>query len=163
MEHIRREEWIQGEAGEGCFNSYYDNHKNAIESIPEYFNSEERGMYHYLTGAASWYMMTMITEVFGVRGDAGDLLIKPKLLKKQFNENKTAYIRLYFAGKEFEITFKNMHDLEVGEYEIDAADCDGRALEITEGKQLFKGLDKVTLRGKCKIICNLNQTVIRIF
>ena len=37
--------------------------------IPEYFNNEGRGMYHYLTGAASWYMMTMITEVFGVHGE----------------------------------------------------------------------------------------------
>ena len=42
---------------------------------------------HYLTGAASWYMMTMITEVFGVHGEAGDLVIKPKLLKKQFDKN----------------------------------------------------------------------------
>ena len=255
MEHIRKEEWIPGEAGEGWFNSYYDNHKNAVEGIsekgvrmmltgqvfaimsgtasddqisqicksadhylydasvggyrlntdfkelkfdmgrmfgfaygekengavfshmtvmyanalykrgyvkegykalqtladtaldfstskiypgiPEYFNSEGRGMYHYLTGAASWYMMTMITEVFGVRGDAGDLLIKPKLLKKQFDETGTAYIRSYFAGKEFEITFKNVHGLEVGEYKIGAADCDGRALQIVDGKQVL--------------------------
>ena len=40
--------------------------------IPEYFRSDGRGMYHYLTGAASWYMMTMITQAFGVRGEAGD-------------------------------------------------------------------------------------------
>ena len=39
--------------------------------IPEYFRADGRGMYHYLTGAASWYMMTMITQVFGVRGEAG--------------------------------------------------------------------------------------------
>ena len=42
--------------------------------IPEYFRSDGRGMYHYLTGAASWYLMTMITEVFGIRGEAGDLI-----------------------------------------------------------------------------------------
>ena len=35
--------------------------------IPEYFNAEGRGMYAYLTGAASWYMLTIITEVFGVK------------------------------------------------------------------------------------------------
>ena len=39
--------------------------------IPEYFRSDGRGMYHYLTGAASWYLFTMITEVFGVRGVFG--------------------------------------------------------------------------------------------
>ena len=31
-------------------------------------------MYPYLTGAASWYMLTMVTEVFGVSGEYGDLL-----------------------------------------------------------------------------------------
>ncbi len=255
MEHIRKAEWIQGEDGEGWFNSYYDNHKNAVEGIsekgvrmmltgqvfaimsgtasgeqisricksadrylydasiggyrlntdfkelkfdmgrmfgfaygekengavfshmtvmyanalykrgyakegykalqtladtaldfdtskiypgiPEYFNSEGRGMYHYLTGAASWYMMTMITEVFGVHGEAGNLVIKPKLLKKQFDENKTASIRFRFAGKEFEVTFKNTDELEYGEYGIGAADCDGKTLQINDGIQVL--------------------------
>ncbi|MDE7427927.1 MAG: cellobiose phosphorylase, partial [Lachnospiraceae bacterium] len=251
MGHIRRTEWLQQDAGEGWFNSYYDNHKNAVEGIsekgvrmmltgqvfaimsgtatddqisqicksadhylydasiggyrlntdfkelkfdmgrmfgfaygekengavfshmtvmyanalyrrgfvkegykalqtladtalafdtskiypgiPEYFNSEGRGMYHYLTGAASWYMMTMITEVFGVHGDAGDLVIKPKLLKKQFDENKAASIQFRFAEKEFEVTFQNADTLEFGDYKIGAAACDGEALQITDG------------------------------
>ena len=255
MEHIRKTEWIQGEAEEGWFNSYYDNHKNAVEGIsengvrmmltgqvfaimsetatdeqvsricksadrylydasiggyrlntdfhelkfdmgrmfgfaygekengavfshmtvmyanalykrgfvkegykalqtladtalnfstgkiypgiPEYFNSEGRGMYHYLTGAASWYMMTMITEVFGVRGDAGNLVIKPKLLKKQFDENRTASIRCRFAEKEFEVTFKNADELEFGEYGIGRADCDEKMLQIVDGMQVL--------------------------
>ena len=255
MEHIRKEEWIQGEAGEGWFNSYYDNHKNAVEGIsekgvrmmltgqvfaimsgtasdeqinricksadhylydasvggyrlntdfkelkfdmgrmfgfaygekengavfshmtvmyanalykrgyvregykalqtladtalnfgtskiypgiPEYFNGEGRGMYHYLTGAASWYMMTMITEVFGVHGDAGDLVIKPKLMKSQFDESGTASIRFYFAGKEFEVIFKNVQAMEIGEYKIGVADCDGKKMQIVDGTQVF--------------------------
>ena len=74
--------------------------------IPEYFNSEGRGMYHYLTGAASWYMMTMITEVFGVRGETGDLVIRPKLLKSQFDENGTASIRLYLRGESLKFLIK---------------------------------------------------------
>lgn len=255
MEHIRREEWLQGEAGEGWFNSYYDNHKKAVEGIsekgvrmmltgqvfaimsgtasdeqisqicksadhylyddsvggyrlntdfkelkfdmgrmfgfaygekengavfshmtvmyanalykrgyvkegykalqtladtalnfstskiypgiPEYFNGEGRGMYHYLTGAASWYMMTMITEVFGVHGDVGDLVIKPKLMKRQFDESGIASIRFYFAGKEFEVTFKNAQAMESGEYKIGAADCDGKELQIGDGTQVL--------------------------
>ena len=32
--------------------------------LPEYFDSDGRGLYAYLTGAASWYMLTMITEAF---------------------------------------------------------------------------------------------------
>lgn len=254
MEHIRKTEWILGEDGEGWFNSYYDNNKNAVEGIfdknvrmmltgqvfaimsgtatddqvsricksadrylynaaiggyrlntdfkelkfdmgrmfgfaygekengavfshmavmyanalykrgfvkegykalqtlaetaldfdtskiypgiPEYFNSEGRGMYHYLTGAASWYMMTMITEVFGVHGEAGDLAVRPKLLKKQFDKNGTASITCRFAEKEFEIIFKNADGLEFGKYRIGRADCDGKALEITDKSQI---------------------------
>ena len=253
MEHIRKEEWIRGEAGEGRFNSYYDNHKNAVEGIsekgvrmmltgqvfaimsgtasdgqisqicksadhylydasvggyrlntdfkelkfdmgrmfgfaygekengavfshmtvmyanalykrgyvkegykalqtladtalnfyiskiypgiPEYFNGEGRGMYHYLTGAASWYMMTMITEVFGVHGNVGDLVIKPKLMKSQFDESGTASIRFYFSGKEFEVTFKNTQAMEIGDYKIGVAVCDGKKLQIVNGTQ----------------------------
>jgi len=36
--------------------------------IPEYFDSEGRGMYHYLTGSASWMVLTLLNYVFGVRG-----------------------------------------------------------------------------------------------
>ena len=27
--------------------------------VPEYFDADGRGMYHYLTGAASWFMLTI--------------------------------------------------------------------------------------------------------
>lgn len=261
MEHIRRTEWIQGEAGEGWFNSYYDNHKNAVEGlskdgvrmmltgqvfavmsgtatddqisqicrsadhylydatiggyrlntdfkelkfdmgrmfgfaygekengavfshmtvmyanalykrgyvkegykalqtladtalrfdtskiypgIPEYFNREGRGMYHYLTGAASWYMMTVITEVFGVRGEAGDLVISPKLLKSQFDEKGTASIRFQFAGKAFEVVFKNTEGREYGSYEIGRAECDGKPLQGVSGRRVVIERDAV--------------------
>ncbi len=36
--------------------------------LPEYYDLSGRGMYAYLTGAASWYLLTMVTEVFGVKG-----------------------------------------------------------------------------------------------
>ena len=101
--------------------------------IPEYFNAEGRGMYHYLTGAASWYMLTVITEMFGIRGRAGDLLIAPKLLKEQFDEAGDAEISLVFAGKRFTVLFQNRELKEYEEYRILEADCDGTALE-TEGK-----------------------------
>ena len=111
--------------------------------IPEYFNSEGRGLYHYLTGAASWYMMTMITEVFGVRGEAGDLVIRPKLLQNQFDESKTASISLNFAGKTFEVVFNNAEGLEYGTYKIGAADCDGETLQIADGKHVLLGRERI--------------------
>lgn len=98
--------------------------------IPEYFNSRGRGMYHYLTGAASWYMMTMITEAFGVRGENGNLAVSPKLVSEQFDENGMAAIRFCFAGKEFEVVYVNKKGLEYGAYRMGAAECDEKKLQI---------------------------------
>jgi cellobiose phosphorylase len=34
--------------------------------LPEYFNNEGRGMYSYLTGSASWFVLTLLTQAFCV-------------------------------------------------------------------------------------------------
>ena len=47
--------------------------------IPEYIDPQGRGVYPWLTGSASWYLLTMVTQVFGVRGQLGDLVLEPKL------------------------------------------------------------------------------------
>ena len=100
--------------------------------IPEYFRSDGRGMYHYLTGAASWFMLTMITEVFGVRGEAGDLILYPKLLACQFDADKTASISVPFAGKNFTVIYRNINCKDFGAYIIDSASCDGTELTVNE-------------------------------
>ncbi len=105
--------------------------------IPEYFRADGRGMYHYLTGAASWYLLTMITEVFGVRGSGGDLLIAPKLLAEQFDGTGTASIRLMFAGRYLNVVFKNDSGRDYGDYSIRSASLDGEELEVGEGVLLI--------------------------
>ena len=98
--------------------------------IPEYFRSDGRGMYHYLTGAASWYMMTMITEAFGVRGEAGDLILEPKLLAEQFDSEGTASIAVPFAGKDFQVTYINTSTMDFGAYAIGSATCGQETLSV---------------------------------
>lgn len=100
--------------------------------IPEYFNADGRGMYHYLTGAASWYMLTFITEVFGIRGKAGDLEISPALMPEQFDENKTASLELPFAGKRFLVILHNPRNLEYGDYTVKSAVMDGKELPLVK-------------------------------
>ena len=100
--------------------------------IPEYFRADGRGMYQYLTGAASWFMMTMLTEVFGVRGEAGDLVLHPKLLACQFDTDGTASVAASFAGKRFTIVYRNRNHKEFGSYVIGSAACDGRKLPVGE-------------------------------
>lgn len=73
--------------------------------IPEYFSDRGRGMYHYLTGAASWYLMTVLTEMYGIKGHYGDLCFEPKLLIKQFDAEGKASASLTFAGRKLVVEY----------------------------------------------------------
>ena len=86
--------------------------------IPEYFRADGRGMYHYLTGAASWYLLTMVTEVFGVHGELGDLVIAPKIMGSQFDASGRASLTFLFAGKQFCLTIVNTTGQDYGAYGI---------------------------------------------
>lgn len=115
--------------------------------IPEYFNAKGRGMYHYLTGAASWYMLTFITEGFGVRGKAGDLEIAPALMKEQFDEEKKAELKLTFAGKCFHIVIKNPENLSCDEYRIKTAVMEGKALKLVEKTTIVAVLEQAEIKN----------------
>ena len=101
--------------------------------IPEYFDADGRGLYHYLTVAASWYMLTFITEVFGVKGQLGNLSINPRLVKKQFDSDCRAELKLNFAGKSFRVIIENTELLNPSEYAIEKAVCDNVPLKISGG------------------------------
>ena len=100
--------------------------------IPEYFRADGRGMYHYLTGAASWYMLTMVTQVFGVRGEAGDLIFDPKLCAEQLDEQGRASVCVSFAGRDLEITYENTGRKEYGDYATGSAICGGVELPLAD-------------------------------
>ncbi len=120
--------------------------------IPEYFNGKGRGLYHYLTGAASWYMLTMITEVFGVHGEMGTMVIKPKLLKEQFDCNGIAKLSLCFAEKSFQITFVNREKLTYGEYKIKRAVCDSDQVLTCKEDGVFAILDREKIEAMSEIV-----------
>src|ERR1700674_90911 len=92
------------EEGYEVFSSLYKMSMNTdvakiYPGLPEYFNGEGRGMYHYLTGSASWYLLTLVTQVLGIRGQWGDLLLAPKLVPEQFDRSGQAAAQIRFAGK----------------------------------------------------------------
>ena len=107
--------------------------------IPEYFNADGRGMYHYLTGAASWYMMTVITQAFGVRGQRGDLVVEPKLVREQFGPDRAAAIDLPFAGREFRVVVSNPSGKEFGQYHIAKAYLSSPAYEQARDVPIVDG------------------------
>jgi cellobiose phosphorylase len=86
--------------------------------IPEYFNSEGRGLYHYLTGSASWLILTLLTQVFGIRGYFGDLLIAPKFTREDFLEGSEISAEALFAGVRYKIIYANPKKLSYEHYAI---------------------------------------------
>ena len=86
--------------------------------IPEYFNSEGRGLYHYLTGSASWLVLTLLTQVFGFRGYLGDLLLAPKFTRDDFLNGHEVSIEAPFAGVPFTVTYLNTKKLSYEHYVI---------------------------------------------
>lgn len=114
--------------------------------IPEYFNDKGRGMYHYLTGAASWYVYTVLTQMYGARGEYGDLRLTPQLLLSQFNERQEASVRFEFAGCRLRLTCYNPDNLEAGCYQAARVQLDGREIQgKTKNlilRQILLSLDK---------------------
>lgn len=70
-------------------------------------------MYHYLTGSASWLMMTMVIECFGVKGDYGKLCLEPKLVADQLDQSGKLGIRLFFHGVEVHVVYQALEQKEV--------------------------------------------------
>ena len=93
--------------------------------LPEYISERGRGLYPWLTGSASWYLLTLLNEVFGVRGELGDLVLAPKLVAAQFDERGQAAVAAQFAGRQIEIVYHNPRRLEFGAYAIRRIAADG--------------------------------------
>ena len=97
-----------------------------LPGIPEYFDDRGRGMYPYLTGAASWLLLTLQTQVFGVRGRDGDLLLEPKLTAEQFDAGGTAELCCTAAGRRLRVRYENPDGLDFGQYRLKSVFCAGR-------------------------------------
>ncbi len=145
----------QGFAGEGhkALHTLYEQAADFEVSciypgIPEYFDDRGRGLYHYLTGAASWYVLTVVQEVFGVKGKFGALCLEPKLLAEQFDGEGRASIELTWGGRSLKIEYENRERKTCGAYRLGAVYLDGARLPEQEGAAVtaeqMRGLDKET-------------------
>ena len=111
------------EEGWKVLKSIFDQSRNFSVSrmypgIPEYFSPRGRGMYPYLTGSASWYLLTMLTEVYGIRGDLGKLVLEPKLTLEQFGPDGIVGVNTLFANKKIFVRYHNIEALNYGQYVI---------------------------------------------
>jgi cellobiose phosphorylase len=98
--------------------------------IPEYIDPQGRGMYPYLTGSASWYLLCLLTEALGVKGRRGDLALEPKLVGEQFSPDGRASVSTLFADRKLQITYHNQAHLDHGEYAIQEIRLGGKAVSF---------------------------------
>jgi cellobiose phosphorylase len=107
-------------------------HSHIYPGIPEYINARGRGMYTYLTGSASWYMLTLFNEVFGVKGVLGDLMVEPKMVAEQFYTEDKLRLVLYFANRKFDVIYYNRERLDYDDYRINFVKLDNKLIEFTK-------------------------------
>ncbi len=122
--------------------------------IPEYFDNDGRGLYAYLTGAASWYMLTMITEVFGVKGQCGNLVIAPSLMPEQYDEEGRATLCLEFANRKFDVYIVNRQKKHMENVQIKTATCDKVSMEHDGRRSAWiskENIEKLSLDEKHQI------------
>jgi len=119
--------------------------------LPEYFDRCGRGMYAYLTGSASWFMLTLLTQAFGVRGQDGDLLIEPKLSGEQFKPAKEISIARIFAARRLKIIFINPQRLNAGKYRIKRLFLNAGQLPIEENARVVISREVIISLPKSKI------------
>lgn len=104
--------------------------------LPEYVTPRGKGGYPYLTGSGSWYVLTYLTEVFGVQGRWGDLVLRPRLVAEQFDAQGTAWIETRFAGRRLRVVYHNPARLDAGAYRVTTLTLDGQALPCTPDAQV---------------------------
>jgi cellobiose phosphorylase len=155
----------RGAAAEGfrVLNSLYAMAANTDKSrilpgLPEYFNNEGRGRYCYLTGSASWYVLTLLTQAFGVRGDGGDLVLAPKLLPEQF-ENGQASVTLQFANTRLTVTYRNPKALPYEKQRVAAVTKNGAALPFTRRgeREVSLARETVVSAGPADLVVEIDE------
>ena len=120
--------------------------------IPEYFNGKGRGMYPYLTGAASWAVMLVLKQMFGVSGRGGRLVLAPALLAEQFGDDGRAEVSLYHDGRPLKVTCINPGRKDFGEYKISRVTVGGA--EYSCGSTEFE-VPEESLSGADSIVVEL--------
>lgn len=127
--------------------------------LPSYFGPEDRGAYAYLTGSSTWFILTLVTKVFGVRGELGDLCIHPQLHPSQFDEDGKASISLIFRGKKVKIVYQVDQTNKLLSYSIDNILVNGKEPDLLEGNDHKLLID----HNEFEKLCNKKENIIEVF
>ncbi len=113
--------------------------------IPSFYEPDDRGSYMYLTGSSTWIFLSLVTQIFGVRGQAGKLLIHPKLSEWFFDQQQEAKIRLNFMKQRIQVCYNNPNNIPVGHYDIKSLTINGSV--VFEGSAPSVMIDSEDLKS----------------
>ncbi len=116
------------------------NKSKILPGIPEYIDPVGRGMYHFLTGSASWAIITLVEQIYGVKAKFGDLVLIPQLRAKHFAQGKAA-LNVMLHGKHIHITYFNPLKLEYGMYQIESVEMNQIAHTIEKNRCIIKNIE----------------------
>lgn len=127
-----------------------------LPGIPEYFDPQGRGMYPYLTGAASWMLLTLQTQVFGVRGRGGDLVLEPKLTADRFDSEGIAEICCTAIGKKLCVCYQNPEKLDWGAYQVGTVAVGDRRWKVLAGAAAIRREELPETNGVLELTVTLS-------
>ncbi len=127
-----------------------DSQTNLIfPGLPSYFDPENRGAYAYLTGSAAWMLLSLTTQMFGVRGQKGNLMIHPQLHSEQFTTAGQATITCNFMNKRIKVSYLNPEKVSFGSYEIESVRINGESIPFTWEKKDAIIINKTDFLHSC--------------
>ena len=94
--------------------------------MPSFIDLMGRGRYNYSSGAATWMMCGVLTEMFGIRGQAGDVRLEPKLVREQFGRQGWAEGVCSLHDRRIRVRYINPRRKDWGQYGIARISINGR-------------------------------------
>jgi len=124
--------------------------------ISEYYNSDYRGLYNFLTGSASWYTYLLVTQIFGLKHSYGDLTLEPKLTREQFGGRGELSITASIDGRPCTVVYRNRQNKDYGHYGITDVTVNGITFPV-KNRMVFT-LDR--MGKKALLVKNRNEIVV---
>ncbi|MBN2120352.1 MAG: cellobiose phosphorylase [Candidatus Omnitrophica bacterium] len=113
--------------------------------LAEYFNLEHKGLYPYLTGSASWFILVWIRQAIGLKFRQGNIIFEPKLLAKQFAKDSSLKTILNLEGKILNITYLNPKKKDWPNYTLEKVRINAKAIKLNKK---LKSLELNSLQTK---------------
>ncbi|MDD3478139.1 MAG: hypothetical protein PHP32_04625, partial [Candidatus Izemoplasmatales bacterium] len=113
-----------------------------LPGIPEYIDPEGRGLYHFLTGSASWVVITLVEQLFGIHMEEGKIFFQPKLSAHHFAQGE-ATCPVVLVDKEILVRYLNPDKLEYADYEIVSMNKNSELMPTKHGRYQLSREDVV--------------------